>query len=155
MSGYAKTVATDLIAQLAGASFDIPYSISYNRMYITKLEDMEPAGSASSEMSIILAPVDLEYERTGWGAMNVKLTIGMAFQIMVADVTSDAEMDPLEKFVDDVCGWLIGPRKFANGYWSALEPKPIYGDQYNEHLRTQGKFFVPCLLQFFMDRSAA
>lgn len=162
MSGYAKTIAEDVIAQLAATGETTPWPVTsftaeYQRMYISDLETMEPAGGSTSEMQLVLAPVEEKYERTGWGAMRTTVTIGILFAIkveMANKVITDPNIDSYEQLVDAVCGWLIGPRYFA-GTWNASDPVPVFGDHYNKHLNTKEEFHVPVLVDFFQDVGVA
>ena len=158
MSSYAKTIADDVIAQLAAFHAATPlavatYNAAFQRMYVTTLEDMIPAGDPTSELQIVLAPVETKYERTGWGGYRVTVTLGILFNIAVATAdgeVTDANIDAYEQVVDQVCEFLIGARQFAST-WSASEPMPIFGDHYNDHLYEKSEFHVPVLVDFFQD----
>lgn len=156
MSGSQKTIAADVIAQIEAATFwEIPYTIAYRRMYIDALEKLPKAGTASSKMKISIAPVEYGNERTAWGAARVTCSLGIICEIMVADPTNDAEVDPLEQFVEDLSTFLIGPRQFAGGLWNSSAPKAIFGDDYIGELYENSRFFVPILVDFFQDCGVA
>lgn len=157
-ASYAKTIATDVFAQLAAqnaaSAFAVStYNAAFQRMYVSDLEDLTPAGDPSSEMQLVLAPVGTEYTRDGWGGARITVVLGMLFNIAVTtadgDVT-DPNIDAYEQFVDQVCTFLVGGRLFAE-VWSVEDPQPIFGDHYNDHLYDKSEFHVPVLIKFFCD----
>jgi hypothetical protein len=158
MPGYAKQIALDVIAQLAALNEAAPlavpdYEAAFQRMYVTDLESLVPAGDPASKMQIVLAPVETVYERTGWGGVRITVTLGLLFNIAVATAAgevTDERIDAYEQLVDEVCTFLVGPRLFA-GSWSAKDPLPIFGDHYNDHLYEKSEFHVPVLVDFFQD----
>jgi len=161
MAGYAKTIADDLIAQLEALNAASPLAVadftaSYDRMYLSDLESMQPAGDPASQMQIVIAPVGTEYQRTAYGAVRPIVTLGILFQIAVATAdgqVTDSNIDAYEELVDQVCVFLLGPRQFAS-VWNAKDPTPIYGDHYNAHLYEKSEFHVPVLVDFFCDVGA-
>jgi hypothetical protein len=153
MPSNAKTIATDLIAQMADAEWAIPYTIAYRRMYIDALEKLPQAGSPNSKMKITLAPVQYENERIGWGAARVTCSLGIICEIKIADPDNDDEIDPYEAFVESLSTFLIGARQFAG--WNSAAPKAIFGDEYISELYENRRFFVPILIDFFKDCGVA
>jgi hypothetical protein len=156
MSSYAEQIAFDVIAQLAAKAAVTPFAVtdynaSYDRLYVTDLEAMTPAGDPENQMQIVLAPVQTEYERNAWGGLRVTVTLGIlvviAAKVEQGEVT-DTNIGNYELFVDQLCTFLMGPRTFAGG-WSAKDPLPIFGDHYNGHLYEKGTFHVPILVDFF------
>lgn len=133
--------------------WSISYAAQFERMYVTDLEAMAPAGDPASQMTVTFAPVSGEFERTGWGGVRTTVSLGLLFNVMVqvADgVVTDPNIDAYEQFIDQVCTWLVGARKFATT-WSLGDPKPIFGDHYNDHLYQKGELHVPVLLEAFQD----
>lgn len=154
MSGHQKTIAADIIAQMALKTWNLDYSIAYRRMYIDALEELPPAGSANSKMKITIAPIEYNSERTGWGSARVTCSLGLICEIMVANAEDDAEIDPLEEFVESLSTFFVGARKFAS-VWSAAAPKAIFGDEYIGELFQSTRFFVPIMIDFFADGSVS
>jgi hypothetical protein len=159
-AGYAKTIALDVIAQLAALNEATPlavpeYEAGWDPMYVSDLDNMTPAGDPASQFQIVIAPVETKYSRTGWGGgpARVTVTLGILFQIAVTvadgEVT-DPNFDTYQLFVDQVCGFLVGSRLFA-GVWSASEPMVILGDHFNDHLFQKLELHVPVLVDFFAD----
>ncbi len=163
MSGpvsYAKQIALDLIAQMqaeGAPEWVLPqFSAEYQRMYLSALETMAPAGGPTSQMQIVFAPVEPKYERIGWGAVRIMVSLGVLFDVLVQKqngVITDPNIDAYEFLVDQFCTWLMGPRKFAGG-WCASDPVAILGDHYNDHLWEKSEFHVPVLIDFFLDTTA-
>lgn len=153
---YAKDIATDIIAQLAANPklFAIPYTAAYRRQFVDATEKAAAPGTAASVLQLIFAPVDTDYERIGWGAARITVTLGMLVTIQVADPTNDAEIDPLEEFVDVFATWLLGARQFATVF-SAQKPTVIAGDHLNDHLYEKSEFHVPIIAEFFCDVGVA
>jgi len=157
-ASYAKEVSLDVIAQLAAFNEVTPlvvptYSAEFDRMYVSDLEDLAPAGGTTSQMQLVFAPIESKVERTGWGAVRVTISIGILFNVAVTTangVVTDPNIDAYEQMVDQVVTWLMGPRTFADG-WSASDPMPIMGDHYNDHLYSKSEFHVPVLVDFFAD----
>lgn len=147
MSGLAASLAADIISQLTedASDFDIAFSAEYKREYISKLDDL--AQPSTHQMTLILAPVDMTHNRDAWGEVHSVITLGMAAQITVSNSSDAAEMDPSEKFVDDLAMYFCGARKF-DSYWECTLCKPTYGDHYNNSLKEKSEFHVPILLQF-------
>jgi hypothetical protein len=154
MSGNQKTIAVDIIAQVQAATWEIPYTIAYRRMYIDALEKLPAAGTPDSKLKITIAPIEYNSERTGWGAARVTASLGIVCEIMVADPTNDDEIDPLEQFVESLSTFFVGARKFAT-VWSAATPKAIFGDDYIGELYESSRFFVPIMIDFFADGSVS
>ena len=152
---YAKQIAEDLIAQMAAEghpAWAVPMSAEFDRMYLSDLEDMAPAGGVTTEMQVVIAPVEPKWERS-WGAARITITLGILFDVAVttADgVVTDPNIDAYEALIDQFCTWLIGPRKFAT-YFSASEPTAVFGNHYNDHLYEKSEFHVPVLVDFFCD----
>jgi len=156
-ASYAETIATDVFAQMKampeGTWAVQGYNAVFDRMYISDLENLAPAGDPSSQFQIVLAPIGDDYERTGWGAARITTSLGMLFNIAVTTANgeiTDPNIQAYERFVDQVCTWLIGARKFAE-VWSAAKPQPIKGDHYNNHLYNRSELHIPVLLDFFSD----
>lgn len=155
-ASYAKQIATDCIAQMAaeGApSWGVPLSAEFDRMYLSDLEDMAPAGGATNQMQLVFAPVEEKYERTGSGGVRITVTIGVLFDCMVTTangVVTDPNIDAYDQLVDAFTTWLMGPRKFAT-LWCASDPVAVKGDHYNDHLYEKSEFHVPVLIDFFCD----
>ena len=153
MPGLAKTIALDVIAQMASQTaftWSVPnYTAAYRRMYVDDLETMIPALTAASQMQIVLAPVGGDTDREGWGGDAVHCTVhlGMLLQILVADPENDAEMDPYEQFLDQVRLFLLSSRHFATN-WDCISCNPVLGDHYNDHLYGKSEFHVPMGLEF-------
>lgn len=157
MSGPAETIAKDIIEQMARKLWVVEqYTAHFRRMYVVLLEDLTPAGDATSKMEVVFAPVGTEYERIGWGAARKTVTLGILFRVAAKTArgeVTDTQIDKYEEFVDEFCTWLVGPRKFATA-WSARDPMPIFGDHFNDHLYDKGEFHVPVLVDFFCDVGA-
>ena len=83
------------------------------------------------------------------GRGRIGPSLGIICEIMVADPTDDAEVDPLETFVENLTAWLIGPRHF-NEVFDAQKPQAIFGDDYIGELYESRRFFVPILVDFFL-----
>lgn len=149
MSGYPKTIATDVISQLATAQtagdFDVDFTATFKCEYVMNLET--EIQDATREVAVIFVPIEINHDRPGWGAIHSTVNLGMFVQVAVDDSQSATEMDPLETLIDDLALFLMGPRKFAT-YWECIGVKPIYGDHYNARLNNQGVFRVPCICQF-------
>jgi hypothetical protein len=159
-SSYAKQIALDVIAQMqaegAPAWAVSAFTAEYDRMYLSDLEVMAPAGGPTSELQLVFAPVEPKYERTGWGGVRITITLGVLFDVMVTvanGIVTDPNIDAYEALVDQFCTWLVGPRTFAS-MWSAKEPTAVFGDHYNDHLYEKGEFHVPVLVDFFCDVGA-
>ncbi len=146
----AKTIANDIIAQIDALEWPVPYSIQYRRMYINALENVPAAGTPESKMKITIAPVDYASERIAWGAARATCSLGIVCEKLVKDPTDDAEIDPLETFVESLSTFFVGPRHFAL-HWNAKEPRAIFGDDYIDELYGNSRFFVPILIDFFSD----
>lgn len=168
MSGsLAKAIATDVFAQMTTYAETTPFAVTgfeteYQRMYVSDVENMEPAGSSDSKMQIVIAPIGGETERAGWGGDYVHCTVqlGLLLEIMVATaevdgekVVTDENIDAYEQFVDQLRLFLMGSRKFSTT-WSCIKATPILGDHYNSHLMELSEFHVPFLLDFQFDGSA-
>ena len=157
-ASYAKEISLDVIAQLAAFNTATPlavpeYSAEFDRMYISDLEDLAPAGGVTSQMQLVFAPIETKVERTGWGAVRVTVSLGILFNVAVTtanNAVTDPKIDAYEQLVDQVVTWLMGPRFFAAG-WCASDPLPIMGDHYNDHLFNKSEFHVPVLVDFFAD----
>ena len=153
MAGLAKTIALDVIAQMASQTvflWSVPnYTAAYKRMYVDDLETMVPALAPTSVMAVVLAPIGGDTDRDGWGgdAVHCTVQIGMLLQILVANPENDAEMDPYEQFIDQMRLFLLSSRHFAS-VWDCVSAAPVLGDHYNSHLYEKSEFHVPFLLEF-------
>lgn len=155
-TSLAQQIALDVIAQMAaeGApSWPVEMSAEYQRMYISDLETMEPAGGVTSKMQLVFCPAAENYERIGWGGVRTTITLGLLFNVSVdvanGEVT-DENIGAYEALVDQFNQWLMGPRKFASGFW-ASDPVTVKGDHYNDHLYEKSEFHVPVLIDFIYD----
>ena len=169
MSGsLAKTIATDIFAQMAAYHEATPFAVAsyateYQRMFVSDLENMQPAGTPGNEMQVVIAPVGGDVERAGTGAGNAvdcTIQLGLLLEIMVETaevdgekVVTDPNIDAYEQFVDQLRIWLMG-QPFA-GVWWVSKTSAILGDHYNSHLMELGEFHVPILLDLFCHATAA
>ena len=155
-ASYAKQIALDVIAQAqadGAPEWAIEFTAEFQRMYVSDLETMAPAGGATSEMQLVFAPVEPKWERTAWGAARITISLGILFNVKVAmanKIITDPEIDTYEWLVDQFVTWLMGPRKFAH-LWHASEPLAVFGDHYNQHLNRKEEFHVPVLVDFVCD----
>jgi len=155
-TSYAEQIAADVIAQMAAdghPAWPVAFSAEYSRMYISDLETMAPAGGATDQMALVFAPAAENYERVGWGGVRITITIGILFDVMVTTANgevTDPQIGAYEALVDQITTWLMGPRKFAQGFW-ASDPVTVKGDHYNEHLYEKTEFHVPVLIDFIYD----
>ncbi len=155
-SSLAKQIALDVIAQMqaeGAPTWPVEFSAEFHRDYISDLEDMAPAGGVTTQMQMVFAPAAENYERIGWGGVRTIITMGLLFDVMIAtqdgEVT-DPNIDAYEALVDQFNQWLMGPRKFAGGFW-ASDPVTVKGDHWNDHIYQKSEFHVPILVDFIYD----
>lgn len=167
-ASLAKLVATDIFAQMATFNEATPFAVSsyateYQRMFVSDLENMQPAGTPGNQMAVVIAPVGGDVERAGTGpgnAVHCTIQLGLLLEIMVETaevdgekVVTDQNIDAYEQFVDQLRIWLMG-QAFSDHWWVS-KTSAILGDHYNSHLMELGEFHVPVLLDLYCDTTAA
>jgi hypothetical protein len=150
-------VGEDIVTQLNAKQIASPFAVtsftaSYERKFVSDLGD-DPAAAISAILpvstdtpAVVIAPIQTHYERPAWGAVQENYHYGLVVTTRLKNADDANELDPLDLFVEQICEFLIGARKFSTT-WYCIEVKPIYGDHMNEHLTEKQEYHVPIMIE--------
>ena len=142
-------IADDVIAQMVAQDFFTAANLNCD-------SDVTPEFSyaysldiptTNTEPQVILAPLDINPLRKGWGAENTHYRIGFGVVRRIADITSRAVLDPLTLCVENICAYLLADKKFDTTA-ECISASAVLGEALSDSLRNKNLFLVVIEVEF-------
>ena len=106
--------------------------------------------STNFQPQVIVAPLDVNPLREGWGGENTHLRLGFGFVARVKDYTDRTVLDPYMACVENMAQYLMGANKFdvANCGVECISASAAAGIELSEELRSKNTFLVVLEAEF-------